>query len=117
MAIVGGGAAGFAAADAMRKLGWRGAISIFSEEKEDPYERTLLTKDSLGRLGDDRLPITRHSLTDLGVDLRVAQASNKSTPEISNCGSRTGRCEPDELFSPLAPLQNGWKYQAEICRM
>jgi nitrite reductase/ring-hydroxylating ferredoxin subunit len=30
MAIVGGGAAGFAAADAIRKLGWRGGLTIFS---------------------------------------------------------------------------------------
>jgi apoptosis-inducing factor 3 len=69
MAIVGGGAAGFAAADAIRKLGWRGAVSVFSEEGEQPYDRTLLTKDYLeGAFGDDRLPIARHSLADLGVD-------------------------------------------------
>ena len=36
MAIVGGGAAGFAAADALRKLGWAGAISIFSESPTSP---------------------------------------------------------------------------------
>jgi apoptosis-inducing factor 3 len=34
MAIIGGGAAGFAAADAIRKLGWRGGLTIFSEERE-----------------------------------------------------------------------------------
>ena len=69
MAIVGGGAAGFAAADAIRKLGWRGGVSVFSDEGEQPYDRTLLTKDYLeGAFGDDRLPIARHSLADLGVD-------------------------------------------------
>jgi apoptosis-inducing factor 3 len=69
LAIVGGGPAGFAAADALRKLDWRGGISIFSEDAEQPYDRTLLTKDYLdGAFGDDRLPIARHSLTDLGVD-------------------------------------------------
>jgi apoptosis-inducing factor 3 len=69
MAIVGGGAAGFAAADAIRKLGWRGGVTVFSEEDEQPYDRTLLTKDYLeGAFGDDRLPIARHSLADLGVD-------------------------------------------------
>jgi apoptosis-inducing factor 3 len=68
MAIVGGGAAGFAAADAIRKLGWRGGVTIFSEEREHPCDRTLLTKDYLeGSFGDDRLPIARHSLADLGV--------------------------------------------------
>jgi apoptosis-inducing factor 3 len=69
MAIVGGGAAGFAAAGAIPKLGWRGGVTIFSEEREQPYDRTLLTKDYLeGSFGDDRLPIARHSLVDLGVD-------------------------------------------------
>jgi apoptosis-inducing factor 3 len=69
VAIVGGGAAGFAAADVIRKLGWRGAVSVFSEEGDQPYDRTLLTKDYLeGAFGNDRLPIARHSLADLGVD-------------------------------------------------
>lgn len=69
MAIVGGGAAGFAAADALRKLGWAGAISMMSEEADEPYDRTLLTKDFLeGTFGDEWLPIARHSLADLAVD-------------------------------------------------
>ena len=69
MAIIGGGAAGFAAADAIRKLGWQRGLTIFSEEREQPYDRTLLTKDYLeGSFGDDRLTIAPHSLADLGVD-------------------------------------------------
>jgi NADPH-dependent 2,4-dienoyl-CoA reductase/sulfur reductase-like enzyme/nitrite reductase/ring-hydroxylating ferredoxin subunit len=69
LAIVGGGAAGFAAANAIRKLGWRGEVSVFSEEGEQPYDRTLLTKDYLeGAFGDDQLPIAHHSLADLAVD-------------------------------------------------
>jgi NADPH-dependent 2,4-dienoyl-CoA reductase/sulfur reductase-like enzyme/nitrite reductase/ring-hydroxylating ferredoxin subunit len=72
MAIVGGGAAGFAAADALRKLGWEGGVTIFSEEDQQPYDRTLLTKDYLeGTFGDERLPIARHSLGDLGVDFEI----------------------------------------------
>jgi apoptosis-inducing factor 3 len=72
MVIVGGGAAGFAAADAIRKLGWTGSVTMFSEEGEQPYDRTLLTKDYLeGSFGDERLPIAQHSLGDLGVDFDV----------------------------------------------
>jgi NADPH-dependent 2,4-dienoyl-CoA reductase/sulfur reductase-like enzyme/nitrite reductase/ring-hydroxylating ferredoxin subunit len=72
MVIVGGGAAGFAAADAIRKLGWTGSVTIYSEEGEQPYDRTLLTKDYLeGSFGDERLPIAQHSLGDLGVDFDV----------------------------------------------
>jgi apoptosis-inducing factor 3 len=72
MVIIGGGAAGFAAADSMRKLGWAGSVAIFSDEGEQPYDRTLLTKDYLeGSFGDERLPIAQHSLGDLGVDFEV----------------------------------------------
>ena len=68
MAIVGGGAAGFAAADTLRREGRRGGIAMFSDEAAAPYDRTLLTKDYLdGNFGEDRLPIARHSLDALGV--------------------------------------------------
>ncbi len=81
MAIVGGGAAGFAAADAIRKLGWRGGVTIFSEEREQPYDRTLLTKDYLeGSFGDDRLPIARHFLIDLGVDFEGGTSVQQIEP-------------------------------------
>ena len=72
MVIVGGGAAGFAAADAIRKEGWTGAVVLFSDDVHAPYDRTLLTKDYLdGKFGDDRLPIARHGLLDLGVRLEL----------------------------------------------
>jgi NADPH-dependent 2,4-dienoyl-CoA reductase/sulfur reductase-like enzyme/nitrite reductase/ring-hydroxylating ferredoxin subunit len=81
MAIVGGGAAGFAAANAIRKLGWRGGVTIFSEERQQPYDRTLLTKDYLeGSFGDDRLPIARHSLADLGVDFEGDESVRQVDP-------------------------------------
>jgi hypothetical protein len=46
MAIVGSGA--------IRKLGWRGGVTIFSEEREQPYDQTLLTKDycDVGEIAD-----------------------------------------------------------------
>jgi NADPH-dependent 2,4-dienoyl-CoA reductase/sulfur reductase-like enzyme/nitrite reductase/ring-hydroxylating ferredoxin subunit len=93
MAIVGGGAAGFAAADALRKLGWAGAISIFSEEPDEPYDRTLLTKDYLeGTGGDDWLPIARHSLADLGVDFH----GGVRVQQIDAAGRRLGLANGDE---------------------
>ena len=93
MAIVGGGAAGFAAADAIRKRGWRGGVTIFSEEREQPYDRTLLTKDYLeGSFGDDRLPIARHSLVDLGVDFE----RNESVRQIDLGNKRLRLANGDE---------------------
>jgi NADPH-dependent 2,4-dienoyl-CoA reductase/sulfur reductase-like enzyme/nitrite reductase/ring-hydroxylating ferredoxin subunit len=81
LAIVGGGAAGFAAADAIRKLGWDGGISVFSEEGEQPYDRTLLTKDYLeGAFRDDHLAIARHSLADLGVDFEGGASVQQIDP-------------------------------------
>ena len=92
MAIIGGGAAGFAAADAIRKLGWQGGLTIFSEEAEQPYDRTLLTKDYLeGAFGDDRLPIARHSLATLASTSKVARASNESSPEANASFGKWGR--------------------------
>jgi 3-phenylpropionate/trans-cinnamate dioxygenase ferredoxin reductase subunit len=68
MVIVGGGAAGFSAADALRREGWGGKIVLISAEREQPYDRTLLTKDYLeGAFGDDRLPIARQDLASLNV--------------------------------------------------
>jgi NADPH-dependent 2,4-dienoyl-CoA reductase/sulfur reductase-like enzyme/nitrite reductase/ring-hydroxylating ferredoxin subunit len=82
MAIVGGGAAGFAAADAIAKLGWPGEITLFSDEPYEPYDRTLLTKDYLdGAFGDDRLPIARHSLADLGVKFERHVRVERIDPE------------------------------------
>lgn len=61
--IVGGGAAGYAAAHALRQRGHEGPVTMISDEASEPYDRTLLTKDYLdGKFGDDRLPIARTSL-------------------------------------------------------
>jgi apoptosis-inducing factor 3 len=72
MVIVGGGAAGFAAANALRRAGWTGEISLLTADEEAPYDRTLLTKDYLdGHFGDAHLPIARHSLESMGVESAI----------------------------------------------
>ena len=47
MVIVGGGAAGFAAADMLRRLKYQGAISLLSAEAAPPVDRPNLSKDYL----------------------------------------------------------------------
>lgn len=47
--VLGGGAAGVAAADTLRQEGYRGRIMLISEEKHLPYDRPVLSKN-LGRL-------------------------------------------------------------------
>lgn len=72
MAIVGGGAAGFAAAHTLREEGWRGRIAMYSADRDAPYDRTLLTKDYLdGNFGDDQLEIAKNRLAKLAVDLAL----------------------------------------------
>ena len=71
--IVGGGAAGYAAAVALKTRAPRARCIVLSEEPHAPYDRTLLTKDYLdGKFGDDRLPISAVTLESLGVELRLA---------------------------------------------
>lgn len=71
--IVGGGAAGYAAAVALKTRAPRARCILLSEEAHAPYDRTLLTKDYLdGKFGDDRLPISAVTLESLGVELRLS---------------------------------------------
>jgi apoptosis-inducing factor 3 len=77
MVIVGGGAAGFAAADALRREGWDGETILYSKERDQPYDRTLLTKDYLdGAFGDDRLGIAQHDLASLDVKFEAGVGGN-----------------------------------------
>ncbi len=71
--IIGGGAAGYAAALAVKQGAPDARCIVISEDDRAPYDRTLLTKDYLdGQFGDDRLPMSPIDLRGLGVDLRLS---------------------------------------------
>jgi nitrite reductase/ring-hydroxylating ferredoxin subunit len=56
--IVGGGAAGLAAADMLRRGGYDGAISMFGADADPPVDRPNLSKDYLaGEAQDDWIPL------------------------------------------------------------
>jgi NADPH-dependent 2,4-dienoyl-CoA reductase/sulfur reductase-like enzyme/nitrite reductase/ring-hydroxylating ferredoxin subunit len=56
--IVGGGAAGFAAAEKLRHEGYEGDITVVSGEDAPPVDRPILSKEYLaGRASDDWLPL------------------------------------------------------------
>jgi len=56
--IVGGGAAGFSAADALRREGYDGPVTIISADTSAPYDRPNLSKDYLaGTASDDWIPL------------------------------------------------------------
>jgi NADPH-dependent 2,4-dienoyl-CoA reductase/sulfur reductase-like enzyme len=76
--IVGGGAAGLAAADMLRREGFQGVLTLISADDAAPYDRPNLSKDFLaGNAPDDWMPLRapefyaeRH--IDLVLNARVA---------------------------------------------
>ena len=55
--LLGAGAAGIAAAQELRALGFDGNITLVSHERETPYDRTKLSKEFLsGNAGEEDLP-------------------------------------------------------------
>lgn len=71
--IVGGGAAGFAAAEMLRRLDYRGSIVMLSQEAAAPVDRPNLSKDYLaGSAPEDWLPLRPDDFyRDAAIDLRL----------------------------------------------
>ncbi len=56
--VIGGGGAGFAAVERLRRVGYDGAITVLSGESANPLDRTKLSKAYLaGGAGPDKLPL------------------------------------------------------------
>ena len=71
--IVGGGAAGFAAAEMLRRQEYRGSIVMLSSERAPPVDRPNLSKDYLaGSAPEDWLPLRPNDFyTGADIDLRL----------------------------------------------
>jgi len=72
--IVGGGAAGLACANELRRLGYPGAITMLSADRDPPCDRPNLSKDYLaGTAQEEWLPLrTDKWYSDNRVDLRLS---------------------------------------------
>ena len=76
--IVGGGAAGLAAAAELRRLGFAGKLVMLSAEDAPPLDRPNLSKDYLaGAAPEDWLPLRPESFySDNGIELRLGVVAN-----------------------------------------
>lgn len=72
--IVGGGAAGFAAAERLRREQYQGAIVMISDDEALPVDRPNLSKDYLaGKAPEDWIPLRKEGFyARNGIDLRLA---------------------------------------------
>lgn len=80
--IVGGGAAGFAAAQMLRAEGFDGLLEVISADSGEPYDRPNLSKDYLaGTAQPDWLPLRDPAwYRDNGVQLRLGQRVESLEP-------------------------------------
>lgn len=72
--IIGGGAAGFAAAERLRREGYAGGLVMLSGESAAPVDRPNLSKDYLaGNAPEDWIPLRPDSFyAEQGIELRLA---------------------------------------------
>lgn len=73
--IVGGGAAGFACATELRRLGFAGRLTMVSTEPDAPYDRPNLSKDYLaGTAPEAWIPLRDDGFyREAGIDLRLGE--------------------------------------------
>ncbi|RJT19612.1 pyridine nucleotide-disulfide oxidoreductase, partial [Mesorhizobium waimense] len=95
IAIVGGGAAGFAAAERLRREHYQGSIVMFSSDAVPPVDRPNLSKDYLaGKAPEDWVPLRGESFyskndIDLRLNATVASIDARSGEVVLADGGRT----------------------------
>jgi NADPH-dependent 2,4-dienoyl-CoA reductase/sulfur reductase-like enzyme/nitrite reductase/ring-hydroxylating ferredoxin subunit len=84
--IVGGGAAGFAAAEMLRRQDYRGSITMLSGDDAPPVDRPNLSKDYLaGSAPEDWLPLRPDEFyKDNAIDLRLKTEVASINPRARN---------------------------------
>src|ERR1043166_7998937 len=84
--IIGGGAAGFAAAEMLRRQEFRGSIVMLSSDTSPPLDRPNLSKDYLaGSAPEDWLPLKPDDFyADQGIDLKLKTEVSAIDPRARN---------------------------------
>ncbi|RAI57028.1 FAD-dependent oxidoreductase [Roseicella frigidaeris] len=80
--VLGGGAAGFAAAERLRREGYEGSLTLLSEDADAPYDRPNLSKDYLaGEAEEGWMPLRPAGwYGEQGIDLRLATRVDRIDP-------------------------------------
>jgi NADPH-dependent 2,4-dienoyl-CoA reductase/sulfur reductase-like enzyme/nitrite reductase/ring-hydroxylating ferredoxin subunit len=120
--IIGGGAAGYAAAVRLRELGFGGSLTMLSADDAAPCDRPNLSKDYLaGTAPEDWIPLQSAEFyaeknIDLRLDCEVASIDSRSRNVVTRSGERhaydalliaTG-AEPVRLPTPWSGLPNAF---------
>ena len=91
--IIGGGAAGAACADMLRIKGYRGPVTLVTDEEPGPVDRPNLSKDYLaGTAPEDWIPLrTREYYQSIQVQMITGDAASQINPEAHETTLRSGR--------------------------
>jgi NADPH-dependent 2,4-dienoyl-CoA reductase/sulfur reductase-like enzyme len=94
--IVGGGAAGFASAEMLRRQDYRGSIVMLSHESTPPVDRPNLSKDYLaGSAPEDWLPLRPDSFyAEAAIDLRLRTEVTSIDTKARNVVLADGKTVP-----------------------
>ncbi|MEV7598940.1 FAD-dependent oxidoreductase [Kitasatospora sp. NPDC089797] len=108
VAVVGAGAAGLHAAEALRRAGYDGRLTLVGAEDEPPYDRPPLSKHLLdGQWQPDQLALrTPEALAELELDLRLGAAAerlDRSTRTVHLAGGGQVRCEAVIVATGVRP--------------
>ena len=99
--IVGGGAAGFAAAEMLRREGFAGSVTMFSSDDAVPYDRPNCSKDYLaGNAPEDWMPLRPPEFyTEQSIDLQLGRQVTGVDAKLRQVALDNGRSAPfDKLL-------------------
>ncbi len=119
--IVGGGAAGFAAAETLRREQYQGSIVMLSDDAAAPVDRPNLSKDYLaGRAPEDWIPLRPDSFyAENGIDLRLNGKRHRHRRACARGHARRREqdCRTTGCCSRPAPSRFASRSPARTCRM